>query len=103
MDDLINYLISISVVESMEDMVQQSQEIVGRGNAVMSIFEKVRQDALQEGRQEGEEKRNAEIALEMLKKGLPWEMVMELTRVEEEKLLLLKKQMHHGDTKGVTS
>ncbi len=91
---------NVSKIRGLDrDMLQQSEEIAGRGNAVMSFYEKVRQ----EGRQEGEVKRNAEIALEMLKEGLPWEMVLKLTRVDEEKLLLLKKEMHQRNTKGVTS
>ncbi len=103
MGDLLDYLLSIKAVTSLEDMLKRSEEIARRGNAVMSIYEKGLQRGLQEGLQKGEVKRSAEIALEMLREGFPLETVLRLTRIDEDKLLLLKKQIQEGDTKGVTS
>lgn len=62
-----------------------------RGEAIMTIAEKLRSEGIKKGR----EKRNIEIAKNMLKIGMEIDQIVQVTDLEEKKIKLLKEEIKH--------
>ena len=66
-----------------------------RGEAIMTIAEKLRMEGRVEGRIKGRMEEKIAIAKNMLKMGMDIEQVMKATKVKKEKLQILKEEIKH--------
>ena len=66
-----------------------------RGEAIMTIAEKLRMEGRMEGRTEGKIEEKLAIAKNMLEMGMDIEQIMKATKVKEEKLRILKEEIKH--------
>lgn len=80
-------------VSEIKEMV--SQISAEKGEKVMTIAEKLRQEGIKEGIKEGKKKRDIEIALNMLKIGIDIEKIAEATNLDKEKINLIKEEIKH--------
>ena len=66
-----------------------------RGEAVMTIAEKLKKEGIKEGIKEGRKEEKIDIVRNMLKVGMKIEQIVKVTNMEEEKIRLLKEEIKH--------
>lgn len=76
-----------------KELIRKSRALDGKGEEMMNILRERENKGIIKGREEGRKESKEEIAIEMLKDGLPIERVAKYSKLSKDKVKELKKQL----------
>jgi predicted transposase/invertase (TIGR01784 family) len=95
-ETVIRYIMKAREGIDEKELIKIASEVSSeRGEAIMTIAEKLRMEGIKEGINKGINKGKMEIAKNMLSAGMDIEQIIKLTNLDKEKIKLLKEEIKH--------
>ena len=95
-ETMIRYILAAKENMDVEDLKKLSNKISSkRGEEIMTIAEKLKQEGIEEGIEKGKRKRDIEIAKKMLSKGIDIPDIIEITDLDKNKIEEIKMNIEH--------